>query len=314
MVQVPIIKIFEVINMRTKYTLAFVQDCIKLNAEGLSLTKISELKGCERHNLARAIRFYGFEVKPPAAQERVQLPAETIAEFYLSGSSLKELAQKYGVARDTIAKRLTSLNINLRTPVEASAVRYSKLTFEERQKLVKNANIAVRNKPAKRQRLKKAAVTRNVKPAKHLFGFGEDELYNLFINHGFSVEKQAVFDIYNIDLLVNRNIAVEISCSTRNPFRIKRYTEKIKKLTNSGYGVLWIFAKTKDEIILNLDNLITYFKATCTDPTFIGQYRVIGCTLQHGFRARNNRGQFTFINTTIKPQVIERTYNTSIGG
>lgn len=295
--------------MTIEFTTEFINDCIKLNIQGLNLCDIAQKFGIDRVKLSAFLAQNGHRLihYKRGGNQYIQLPNETIKRLFLEGWSVQALAKHFKVARGTISKRLQEEGINPRNRQEASLVRMSKLSINERKHLVKNANDTLRNKPTNVERLKKAAKFREINPYKRIFGFGESELYELFVQHGFSVEKQVAFDIYNLDLLVNHSIAVEISSGCRNPFKVKKYAEKVKKLTNSGYGVLWIFAGTKDEIILNLSNLITYFERTCTNPSFIGQYRVIRCGVQRITRIRNERGQFACIPSPINPFIVERT-------
>lgn len=301
--------------MTIKFTTKFINDCIKLNVQGLNLCDIAQKFSIDRVKLSTFLAQNGHCLihYKRGGNQYVQLPNETIKRLFLEGWSVQALAKHFKVARGTISKRLQEEGINTRNRREASLIRMSKLSIDERKHLVKNANNTLRNKPTNVERLKKAAIFREINPYKRIFGFGEEEIYNLLIQHGFIVKKQVAFDVYNIDLLVNHSIAVEISSSCRNPFRVKKHAEKIKKLTNSGYGVLWIFASTKDEIILNLSNFITYFKRTCTNPTFIGQYRVIRCGVQRITRIRNERGQFAYIPSPINPFIIERTNDWLLG-
>lgn len=308
-VQIPVIHIFEVKNMTIKFTANFINHCIKLNIEGLNLCEIAKQFGIDGSYLGTCMRKYGHNVirHKRIGNKYKQLPNETIKSMFLGGWSVQALAKHFKVARGTIIHHLDEQGIKPRNMSDAQTIRMSKLSIDERKHLVKNANDTLRNKPTNVERLKKAATFREINPYKRIFGFGEEEIYNLLIQHGFIVEKQVAFDVYNLDLLVNHSIAVEISSSCRNPFRIKKNAEKIKKLVNSGYGVLWVFACTKDEIILNLSNFITYFNRTCTNPTFIGQYRVIRCGVQKITRIRNERGQFACVPSPINPFIEERT-------
>lgn len=297
--------------MITEFTTEFINNCIKLNIEGLNLGEIAKQFGCNPSYLGVLMRKHGHYVirHKRTGNKFKHLPDEMIKSLFLEGWSVQALAKHFKVARGTITHHLQKLGIKSRNRRDASLIRMSKLSINERKQLVKNANDTLRNKPTNIERLKKAAHFRGINPYNRIFGFGEEDFYNILIQNGFSVEKQAAFDIYNIDLLVNNTIAVEISSSCRNPFRINKHAEKIKKLINSGYGVLWIFACTKDEIILNLSNLITYFNRTCTDPSFIGQYRVIRCGVQRITRIRNERGQFACVPSPVNPFIEERTNN-----
>jgi hypothetical protein len=297
--------------MVVKFTTEFINYCIKLNIEGLNLCEIAKLVGCNRSNLSSAMSKQGhLLIRHKRVSKRYkQLPNETIKSMFLEGWSVQALAKHFKVARGTIICHLQKQGINTRNQHEASIIRMSKMSVDERKQLVKNANNVLRNKPTNIERLKKAAAFREVKPYKRIFGFGEEEIYNILIQSGFIVEKQVAFDVYNIDLVVNHTIAVEVSSSCRNPFRIKKNAEKIEKLVDSGYGVLWIFACTKEDIVLNLGNFISYFNKTCTNPTFVGQYRVIRCAVQRITRTRNERGQFTYVPSSVNPFIEERADN-----
>lgn len=283
------ITIFEVINMDVRrFTDDFVNNCIELNKSGLSLAKIAKRFRCSAGHLSIAMKQRGYDVL--AETIKTNIPQDELIELYTSGWSVKKLAEKFGVSRKTIATRLIKQGIQPRNRSESMFNRMKFTTEEERKNLAKAANDAVRGRSAKRERLIKGSITRRRNP--NIIGFGENLLKDELIKVGFEVIPQFTVDIYNIDLLVNRNIAVEIKIGMANPLRIEKNRIKTKKLLDSDFDVIWINASSKESFIANLSNIVSYINIFCSNPSSIRQYRVVRCYFESAHR-QDKFGRFT---------------------
>lgn len=274
-------------NVR-RFTDDFVNNCIELNKSGLSLAKIAKRFSCSAGHLSIAMKKIGYQVI--ADNVKKDIPHNELIELYRAGWSVKQLAEKFGISRKTISARLVEQGIKPRNRSEAMFNRMKFTTEEERKNLAKSANEAVRGKPAKRERLIKGSITRRINPK--FVGFGEELLQFELGKLGIEAISQFVFDIYNIDLLVNRNIAVEVLIGHGNPFSLKKNRIKTEKLLNSDFNVIWITANSREAFTANLCHLVAYLNEFCSNPPSTCQYRVIRCNFNYAHR-KNDRGQFT---------------------
>lgn len=287
-------------NVR-RFTDDFINDCIELNKSGLSLTQIAKRFSCSPGHLSIAMKKRGYQVI--ANNIKKEIPSNELIELYTTGCSVKQLAEKFGVSRKVIASNLKEQGIQPRNRSEAMFNRMKFTTEEERKHLAQAANEAVRGKPAKRERLKKGSVTRRNNPK--FIGFGEQLLQSEFVKAGFNVIPQFIFDIYNIDLLVEGNIAVEIIVGKSNPLSLKKNRIKTKKLLDCNFNVIWISASSRESFTANLSNLVTFLDEFCRNPAPACQYRVIRCNFQSAHR-KNNLGQFTSELAFKNPVMYER--------
>lgn len=273
---------------RRRYTTEFINDCIKLNKSGLSMAQIAKRFRCSAGHLSRAMREQGYNVFAETVEKNI--PQDELIKLYSSGWSVKKLAEKFAVSRGCIATALKKQGIKPRNRSEAMFNRMSFTSEKERKHLVKAANEAVRGKSAKRERLIKGSITRCKNPK--FIGFGEDILQTELVKIGLEVIPQFVFDIYNLDLLINGNIAVEIKIGMANPLIVEKNRVKTKKLLDSGFNVLWFNASSKESFIANLSNIVSYINIFSSNPPSICQYRVIRCYFESAHR-QDNLGCFT---------------------
>lgn len=296
------ITIFEVINMNARrFTDDFVNNCIELNKSGLSLTNIAKRFRCAAGHLSIAMKKRGYDVL--AETIKTNIPQDELIELYTSGWSVKKLAEKYAVSRNVITRRLIKQGIKPRNRSESMFNRMKFTSEEERKNLAKAANDAVRGKSAKRERLIKGSITRRRNPK--FIGFGEDLLKNELVKIGLEVIPQFIFDIYNIDLLVDRHVAVEVKIGMANPLCIEKNRVKTKKLLDCDFDVIWINASSKESFIANLSNIVSYINIFCSNPSPIRQYRVIRCYFDTAHR-QDKLGRFTSKLAFKKPVIEER--------
>lgn len=286
---------------RRRFTDDFVNNCIKLNKSGVKLADIAKRFRCSSTHLSKAMREKGYNVLLETVKK--EIPNNELIELYSSGWSVKKLAEKFGVARGTITKCLNKNGIKQRNRSESMFNRMKFTTKEERKKLAQAANEAVRGKSAKRERLIKGSITRRRNPK--FVGFGEDLLQTALFESGLEVIPQFIFDIYNIDLLVNRNVAVEVKIGMSNPLRIKKNRVKTIKLLNSSFNVIWINASSKESFIANLGNMVSFINTFCSNPPPVCEYRVIRCYFDATHR-QDKFGRFTSELSSKNPVLEER--------
>lgn len=283
--------------MSVKYTDDFIRNLIELNKSGIAVKTLSKRFGIQERQLALRMRRLGHII----VNQRIrQLPKNELVQLYINGLSIKQLAEKYAVSREVIYRYLRQEGIEPRNRSAQLSIRMANTPEEERKRLVEKAHQVRREKATERESLIKKAKSRQIGLTKSVFGFGEDLLYSALVDLGFEVIPQFQFDIYNIDLLINGNIAVEVKTCISNPFNIEKSRIKTKKLLNANFGVIWVCATSKDSFIANFSNIIADIKQTCLDPSFIGKYRVIRCKFKQ-IIGRDKFNRFSSELSTIEP-------------
>src|SRR3990167_6102564 len=110
-------------------------------------------------------------------------------------------------------------------------------------------------------------------------GVGEQVMASWLIQRGLNPILQFAWESYNIDIGL-LPVAVEVHRGASFPLHNPRERAKLKNLTNAGLHVIWIwFNDSKGRQIplteAAADYIITFLKESQTDPSPIGQYRVI---------------------------------------
>lgn len=294
---------------RFNYTDSFIQDCIKLNSESWNICDIVKHFGLANNaTLVKRMKAAGHIIihHKVIPHNFRQLPEDEICELFKTGASTKQLSEQYNIARHAIDRCLIKNGYKPRNRSESMFNRMSMSSIEERKILTEKAHEAARGKKKSEEVKQKIALTRS-----RMIGFGENILQKGLVKAGFNVSPQHPFDIYNIDLLINGSIAVEIISSTGNPFRTKRFREKIKALLHSGLHVIIFQFVRRNYFVENIGNTISYIQRFCANPPSICEYRVVLCGAKVTI-ARNDLNQFTSEGTTIEPIILEKAYNLGI--
>jgi very-short-patch-repair endonuclease len=140
---------------------------------------------------------------------RIVIDLDDLRRRYEAGASVKQLAEHFGCSRRPIAQRLEDMGITPRDRSEAMYLRMANTSFEDRQKLVKNANSVARERVhSEQEKIKRALAVysskRNVSPY-------EVDVIEALEAHGIVVVSQYPVGPYNLDIsLVERPLAMEI--------------------------------------------------------------------------------------------------------
>lgn len=280
-------------------------DAIKMNIEGATLKQIGKKIGFNRNIISREMFNAGHNVITHyIAHNAKDFPKKESIERYLAGESIKALADEYGIQRKTLTDYFIRNNVKTRNRSQAAFYRMERTTPEERMRLTEAAHNAVRGIPHTREQRQKMMVTRKNRRVEKFVGFGEDAIKDRLVNAGFCVVPQEVFDIYNIDLMVNGNIAVEILIGSGYTKISKgKGLEKNKKLIESGYFPFWILWTDGESLMHNIDNIISDIDLISRNPSALGKYRVVMCRAERFTRFHNERGQFS-----VKPSPVKFFY------
>lgn len=140
---------------------------------------------------------------------RRAIDLDDLRRRYEAGASVKQLAKHFGCSRGPIVNRLKDMGITPRTRSESMFVRMANTSFEERQQLVKNANIAARKRVhTEEEKIKRALRVYETKA--NISTYEIDVMGEIMLN-GVIVESQFPVGPYNLDIaLVECSLAMEI--------------------------------------------------------------------------------------------------------
>lgn len=200
------------------------------------------------------------------------------ANRYLAGESENKLAREIGVGRFCFRRHLVENGIAPRGQSESEAVKWSRMTPEQRKRQVKAAHDAVRGVPLTvdvkmRQAIGKERAKPNVSYAENLLAWYIDK-------QGFSVVQQKAIGIYNVDIAINElSIAVEIYGGGWHAYgrHIARYFKRTKYLLDSGWHVviIWVDGRRYPLRREGADNVVSFLQEVCANPSISRQYWVI---------------------------------------
>lgn len=200
--------------------------------------------------------------------------ADNLVQRYLSGESEKALAEVLNVSRGVIRRILLSKNVKPRNRSQAMYNRMANTSKEERKRLSEAAHNAVRGRKRNPEEMNKAAITKQRKLSK--LGAGELELQCRICKKGFECIPQFAFERYNIDLAF-KPVAVELWSDPCNPLNQTRThnVRKTKRLCKSCWAVIWIWTPNGSVSESCIDYIVSFLDRANSDPSLIGQYRVI---------------------------------------
>lgn len=287
--------------MSFRYSEKFINNIHRLLLEKKSIVEIMKITRASETFIRKVMCEKGIPhslyVRMPT--NRIKLPVEEIIRKYKEGVSILALSKEYGVSRIVIKNRLIENGEQFRSGSEANFLRMKKLSKEERMQLTKKAHDAVRGKTQSPKTRLRISTCRYIHQTHK--GFGEDIFQAKLINLGYKVLGQFPLKGYNIDLLVNNSVAVEIASGGVSKVKSKHNRTKIKNILELGYSIIYLTFSNNNLFIKNLDNCIPFIEQICRDHCSIGpHYRVIRCTSDGESIGRFKRNHPTLVPPPVK--------------
>ena len=210
---------------------------------------------------------------------RIEIPdLDNLIDFYLSGVSEKEVAERAGVNRWTFRKRLEERGIAPRGRSESMSVRMSRASREERLRLTAAAHDAVRGKPLPLEQVCKRAAGKE-RTGAHIVP-SERQLAEQIEAMGLSVTLQKAVGPYNIDVAVEAPpIAVEVFGGNWHAGgrHRARFRERTEYLLDRGWSVvvIWVDGRRYPLGVRAAQYVVSLAKGIRSDPSGRCKYRVI---------------------------------------
>lgn len=237
-------------------------------------------------------------------RNKKELPIDEIVNLYNSGSSVLSLSKTFGVSRDTIHKRLAERNVKQRNQSEASLLRMSKLTDEEKAKITDKANKTVRGVKLSSSVHQKRALTLQNNPYEHYIGYGELEFKNRLDGGSIEYVWQKAVEIYSLDFMI-MGVAVELRCNAKDRGYIGRAKGRIARLKELGINTVYVCFQDVKSLMLSFDDILTAVNEASknNDPSF---YHVFSCEWRIKDVYRNKKGQYK--SNSIDPVLLKRNH------
>lgn len=209
------------------------------------------------------------------AAERLDLDVDDLVKRYLSGESEYGIANKLGVSRSVIRRRLLERGVEVRGRSEAGAARAARMTPEERMAQVAAAHEAKRGTPNPHESLVQAAKTRQRR------GIGisktEAEFAKLLEDRGVEFVQQLAVDTYNCDFAIHP-VAVEVFGGSWHWYgdHIAQAPERTRHFLNVGWHVLIVTDYGGVPLTgETADYVVSFVQLARAHPSIRREYRVV---------------------------------------
>jgi hypothetical protein len=214
------------------------------------------------------------------ARKIESIDVDYVVNQYSAGRSILDISGEFSVSRNVIERRLIQAGVQLRGQSEASIVRMSKLTKDQRLALAANAHNSIRGTKRSFETLVKCAIAKQASQSS--VSEHEQRIMHALRGQGIDPIPQLAIGPYNCDLACYP-VAVEVfggqwHFSGRH---LARAEKRIRYLGNAGWHVLMLVV---DEGVAHYrfgadtaDHIATYVQQARSNPSGAREYRVIDC-------------------------------------
>ncbi|MFF9309895.1 hypothetical protein ACF1BS_03200 [Streptomyces sp. NPDC014748] len=253
--------------MTRKLDPAKVDNLITLYTSGKTMSQISAETGIGTTTISRYVKARGIE----ARTVRKSLPDAEIVSAYVAGESELTLAQRYGVERNVVRRRLEEAGVEIRNRSEANTNRMARLTPEERAAQTAAAHAAMRGRRVpEKERLLRAA--RREETLSH--ASAREGVFAAHLETSLPVTPQKAIGPYNVDFAVGP-IAVEILGGSWHAYK-PYHAERTPYILNQGWHMLFIWDRPKAPLCIEAaEYVVAWAQKASGNPAAVRQYRVI---------------------------------------
>ena len=195
--------------------------------------------------------------------------------LYASGVSENAISKQLGITRRRVRSITSEGGIPARSQSESEVIKWSGMSPEKRANQVSAAHEAIRNKPSDFHHA--SAIKQAISKASTLSKVGkfEDEFIEAFTVRGLTCIPQRQVWRYNVDIAIN-NTAVEIHCCPNFPHNHAYYSNRIVKLLELGWNVIYIKIDRLEPLIdITADKVCRMIDIAESNKSGVGQYGMI---------------------------------------
>lgn len=274
---VPVVFIFEVINMPIIFTDEQINDIIKLyTIDKIGAKKIGERFGCREKPIKRILSSRGIEISSAKVVTFTDSEAAAIFAAYDSGIGANGIASHLGLAcsDSPVIRLLRSKYGTLRGRSEQQLARMARSTPEQIAALTANAHAAVRGVKLSDERVHRSAIGKQGKISNR--SKWESVVASVLSDTGLDFFPGLAVHRYNIDFAIG-NVAVEVfggGWSVTDKVRISKYISRTKKIAEFGYNTIFLVLDDHANVI-TADQLRSEIELASSNPPDACKYRVI---------------------------------------
>lgn len=258
--------------MAAKLSLAKIDDAIRDYIAGDAPSVIRARYGIGNTTLFRYLRQRGI----PKSYRRVEVPTDEIAARYIAGESENVLAAAYSTSRQVIRRRLIEAGASIRGQTDANRLLASQRSPEEIARLTAPMHLASRGREKTFKQKCNSAISRE--RAQSHATESERLLASWLTDRGLSPVLQKAIGPYNIDVAVSP-VAVEIYGGGWHAYgnHAALSRKRFEYILNNSWAavVVWVSQRDCPLSIAAADYVVSFLEQVRSNPSLIGQYRVI---------------------------------------
>lgn len=251
----------------------------ELYRSGKTFKEAAAIVGMDPESLRLALRRRGVEARPRSERPgntRLALPVESIVADYMDGMSEKAVAEKYGVSRNVITRRLREQGIERRGPQLASALHAATLTPAQHRAKTRSAHDAIRGMERSEE------WQCNIARGRERVGYGgrtspgTDLLCTALDTRGLEYIREKAIGRYNVDIALSAYpVAVEVLGGNWHGAKTI-HAQRTPYILNRGWHLVFIWNTSRTIIKPEaVDHIVAWAEELRVNPPSIGQYRVL---------------------------------------
>lgn len=265
--------------MPRKVDPAKIAHATELYTSGKSFREAAAEVGMDPESLRLILKRRGVVARPAGsggrpAHNRRTLPDAEIVEAYRTGESELALANRFGVDRGVIRRRLVAGGVEIRGNRDAGKLRYVGSTAEQRSAITAAAHDAVRGTTLTEEHLVRMAQAKEAAGRGRRFSRHEESLNNWLREHGVNAVREKAVGKYNIDLAI-APIAVEVLGGNWHAYKAT-HAQRTPYILNEGWMLLFVWAIRRAPLCVEAgEYIVALADEARRNPALRGQYRVI---------------------------------------
>lgn len=170
---------------------------------------------------------------------RVEVNEQAVINLYSSGASVLSMSKQFNVSRNAIERVIAKNKLPIRNGSEANLIRFKNASLDEKRKVVKKANEAMRKLPHAfhHESSIKQAISKEISLKK--VGQFETDIIEYLKKFNYNPIPQKAFGTYNIDIAIG-NIAIEVHVNSANPHAHPYFMKRIIMLLKGNWNVIYL--------------------------------------------------------------------------
>lgn len=247
---------------------------------GRSTTQLGQEYGVQPQSIRARLVKAGVKTRSVAEVKASHLPPLNMAlviDRYRQGDALNVIAKACGVDRGTIARRLVTAGVALRTQGQQEAVKWARMSPERRARQCAAAHAAARvklagRKPCTLSLTEKSALWQRT----GCRSADEAAVSRTLTRHGFPHTPQLAIGPYNLDLaLESVRISVEVVSSQVSDHYGPKLRKRTEYLINDGWRFVFVLFRGWAEKPEIGSDLVSWLEAASRDESTAGGYWMI---------------------------------------